>query len=500
LADGSSAAAPSADNSAAISPAHPLRGRGTLSYQLVWRSTVLVAAVLIVVSGLWALSNQQILMQEIDNRLATALAQPFNGMMSSNATGAADNGGELIRVDVIGGMAYSQTQLDTTALSALMDVPAGAPATVDIPDLGDYRVLTGNQSGFRGGLASGVAGGSLTIVALPMSQVTGPMGIQLIVTSLLVLLAIGAVFAGTWVIVERSLRPLNRLAATADAVSVLPLETGEGVVPVRAGPADTNPRNEVGRVGQAFNHMLDNVESALAARHRSETKVRQFVADASHELRNPLAAIRGYAELTRRDRDVLPGQTAHALTRIEAESDRMSALVEDLLLLARLDSEPTMDLRPTDLPELVVDAVSDARAAGPDDHWLLELPDADVIVAADGNRLHQVVVNLLANARTHTPPGTTVVTRLFTEPGTAVIQVVDDGPGVPEAIQSTVFERFTRGDVSRVRRAGVSSTGLGLAIVQAVVTAHGGTVALDSHPGHTAFTVRLPLVPLAPSC
>ncbi len=186
---------------------------------------------------------------------------------------------------------------------------------------------------------------------------------QLMMAGLLTLGAILLSYVGARRVVERSLRPLTRLAATATQVSNLPLDSGDGNVPIRVAPGDANPASEVGQVGLAFNHMLDNVEGALAARHRSETKVRQFVADASHELRNPLASIRGYAELTRRGSEELPDDAAHALGRIEAESERMSALVQDLLLLARLDSEPTLDLQPTDLTEIVLNAVSDARAA-----------------------------------------------------------------------------------------------------------------------------------------
>lgn len=239
--------------------------------------------------------------------------------------------------------------------------------------------------------------------------------------------------------------------------------------------------------------MLDNVENALAARHRSETKVRQFVADASHELRNPLASIRGYAELTRRSEEQLPQDAAYALGRIEAESDRMSALVEDLLLLARLDSQPTLDLQPVDVTEMVLNAVSDARAADSDRRWSLNIPDHEVLASADPNRLHQVVANLLANARSHTPAGTSVETELSTDGGFAVISVTDNGPGVPTEIQPTVFERFTRADVSRVRQDSGSSTGLGLAIVAAVMKAHGGEVSLDSQPGYARFTIRVPL-------
>jgi two-component system OmpR family sensor kinase len=319
------------------------------------------------------------------------------------------------------------------------------------------------------------------------------MSSQLIMTGLLTLGAILLSYIGARRVVERSLRPLTRLAATATQVSNLPLDSGEGHVPIRVAPGDANPASEVGQVGLAFNHMLDNVEGALAARHRSETKVRRFVADASHELRNPLASIRGYAELTRRGSEELPGDAAHALNRIEAESERMSVLVQDLLLLARLDSEPTLDLQPTDLTEIVLNTVSDARAASTDHTWSLNLPEEVVIGRADAHRLHQVVANLLANARTHTPPGTAVETALSAADGWAVISVTDNGPGVPAEIQDSVFERFTRADVSRVRQAGGSSTGLGLAIVSAVVNAHGGRVDLESRPGHTRFTIRIPL-------
>ena len=189
-------------------------------------------------------------------------------------------------------------------------------------------------------------------------------------------------------------------------------------VGVRVPAADADPVSEVGRVGQALNHLLANVDAALTARQASETKVRRFVADASHELRNPLAAIRGYAELTRRDRDRLVPDTAHALDRIESEASRMSVLVEDLLLLARLDDRPELDLHPTDLSELVINAVSDARVAGPDHQWELDLPPEPVAARVDQHRVHQVLVNLLANARTHTPPGTLVARpRLAAAPG-----------------------------------------------------------------------------------
>ncbi len=224
-----------------------------------------------------------------------------------------------------------------------------------------------------------------------------------------VILSIGGAIIVALIVVNRvvvsSLRSLNRVAQTAQQVSELDLATGEVEVPMRVAPQDADPRNEVGQVGNALNLLLNDVESALAARQASETRVRQFVADASHELRNPLAAIRGgYAELTRRDRDKLPEGTAYALGRVESETERMSRLVEDMLLLARLDSRPELELTEVDLTLLVLDVVSDARAAGgPAYRWKLDLPEEPITVVADQNKLTQVLANLYANARKHTP-------------------------------------------------------------------------------------------------
>jgi two-component system OmpR family sensor kinase len=179
------------------------------------------------------------------------------------------------------------------------------------------------------------------------------------------------------------------------------------------------------------------------------------------------------------------------MSRVASETERITRLVEDLLLLARLDSGRPLEREPVDLSRLAVDAVSDAHVAGPDHQWELDLPPEPVVVPGDAARLHQVVTNLLANARTHTGTDTVITTRLSMEPTHAVLQVIDNGPGVPAALQSEVFERFARGDTSRSRKGG--STGLGLAIVSAVVKAHNGTITLNSSPGHTEFAVRLPI-------
>ncbi|CAM5419953.1 two-component sensor histidine kinase [Streptomyces badius] len=394
--------------------------------------------------------------------------------------------------------------------------------SVELPGLGGYRVE-----------ATTTAEGHTVLVGIPSAEVSGALT-TLIVVEICVTAAglIAASIAGT-ALVGVALRPLRRVAATATRVSELPLHSGEVTLLERVPDAEADPRTEVGQVGAALNRMLGHVSSALAARQESETRVRQFVADAGHELRTPLASIRGYAELTRRAGGGGPGPggggpgpgpepvtrhvwtrpepdpvTRHALGRIESEADRMTGLVEDLLLLARLDAGRPLSYGTTDLLPLVVDALSDARAAdqrGTDadarHRWRLELPGPaePVTVRADPDRLRQVLVNLLANARTHTPPGTTVTVSVqppVRAGGPVTLEVRDDGPGIPAGLLPHVFERFARGDASRARGAddggATGSTGLGLAIVQAVVSAHGGRVRVESTPGRTVFAVELP--------
>jgi two-component system, OmpR family, sensor kinase len=326
-------------------------------------------------------------------------------------------------------------------------------------------------------------------------------------------------------LVRLSLRPLRRVATTATMVTELPLDTGEVSLPAQV--PDDNPRTEVGQVGAAFNRMLRHVESALARRAASEARLRRFAADASHELRTPLSAIRGYAELALRHRGPVPEDVTHALQRVESESARMSVLVDELLLLARLDAGRPLAREPVDLTRLAIDAASDARAASPSHRWLLELPGEPIMVRGDEYRLRQVLANLLGNAAKHTPAGCTVTVAVaalnhapppITAPASAAtapaapvapaigggavpapaiqLSVTDDGPGIPPDLLPDLFERFVRGDSSRSHTAG--STGLGLAIVDAVITAHEGTVQVTSRPGRTAFTITLPRLQESP--
>jgi len=370
---------------------------------------------------------------------------------------------------------------DTQVAELAEHVRVSTPMTVDVGGaLGRYRVI-----------AETSRSGVVYLVGLPLSTVDGT-ATQLAAIIGFVSLGglIGAAVVAAW-IVRLALRPLQRVTETAARVSRLPLDRGEVSLVDRVPIADTDPRTEVGRVGLALNRMLDHVDLALETRQASERKVRQFVADASHELRTPLASIRGYSELTRRTGQELPPDALHALARIESESVRMTGLVEDLLLLARLDEGRELEQKPVDLTMLLVDAVSDAHAAGRDHVWNLDLPEEPVEALGDSHRLHQVVANLLANARVHTEPGTTVEVALAAESDRAVITITDDGPGIPADLQSTLFERFARGDSSRFR--GTGSTGLGLAIVQAVVAAHRGDVTVQSEPGRTQFRVALPM-------
>lgn len=373
--------------------------------------------------------------------------------------------------------------ISSTAAAQLAEVPpTRTPVTMVLDGLGSYRVV-----------ASQTRHGPQTIVVgLPTTVVDDTLLWVLLMFCVVSAIALAAATAaGIWVI-RRQLEPLSRVSAAAREVADLELDKGEVRLPTPIVPVDpVSAHTEVGQLSSALNRMLERIAGALSARQDSETRVRQFVSDASHELRTPLAAIRGYTELAQRKSAELPDDVAHAMSRVESETRRLTRLVEDMLLLARLDEGRPLEAAPVDLARVVLDAVSDAHAAGPDHEWSLDLPDDPALVTGDQARLHQVLTNLLTNARVHTPAGTTVTTSVVvTETGEVVLTVADDGPGIPEALQPEVFERFARGDSSRSRRGG--STGLGLAIVAAVVKAHSGRLDLHSAPGDTRFVITLP--------
>jgi two-component system OmpR family sensor kinase len=469
--------------------------RWSLQRRLVLGIVVLLAVVSVAIGGASALVLRQSLLTRLDKQVVALLGFSAGGGIGAAVPPDGQGGGGPRRfgglvmeysAGVAAGIVVGEdgraTALTGAQEAALLNLPGPErqPQTIDLGgSQGAYRVATATRPD-----------GTRVIVGQSLAEVNTTTNSLLLIFGLVTLAAlIAAAVAGT-IVVRVALRPLGRVVATATRVSELELAKGEVSLADRVPDADTDVNTEVGQVGAALNRLLGHVEGALVARQASEGKVRQFVADASHELRTPLASIRGYSELTRRGGHELPDDVVRSLARIESESIRMTSLVEDLLLLARLDAGRELVLGEVDLVPLVVDAVSDAHAAAPDHEWQLNTPD-EVVVTGDGGRLHQVIANLLANARAHTPPGTRVTTTLAVEGDDALISVHDDGPGISPGLLPVLFERFARGDGSRSRATG--STGLGLAIVAAVVDAHHGTVTVESAPGDTRFVVRIPL-------
>jgi len=362
---------------------------------------------------------------------------------------------------------------------------------VTIDGLGTYRIE---------GVPLG--GNAFAIVGLSRANVSATLTRMLITIALLTVGGLILLTVATAWTIRAGLAPLRAVADTADRVSNLKLDHGDVSITERVPDPEADPRTEVGRVGAALNSLLDHVDESLTARQRNEERMRAFVADASHELRTPLASIRGYSELSLkalgRDRAAATIETTESsLERIQAQSLRMTSLVEDLLLLARLDEGQELVYGSVDLTRLAIDAVGDIRATAPDHEWVLELGDEPVTIAGDAGRMQQVATNLLANARTHTPAGTTVTVSVLRDGGDAVLRVHDDGPGVDPAIKDELFERFSRADRSRARQTG--GTGLGLSIARAIVDAHGGSIHVQSVPGDTTFEVRVPARPADPA-
>jgi two-component system, OmpR family, sensor kinase len=470
----------------------------SLTARLVLTTVALVALVCLLIAGATTLAMRAYLNGRLDDEVREAVARTLTdrpgpgdepgrftavGSLRANFPEGQDTNGYAIVAR--GDEPPRREDLVDVQLAELDEVPVdGDPHDADVPDLGGYRVIASQVTFVMEG---GASAPGVVVVGLPSDEVDGIIGSLIGWEALLTLLGVVAAGSAALVVVRRQLRPLREVAATAHAVSELPLASGGIALEERVPAHLTDERTEVGQVGSALNAMLDHVGSSLEARHRSEQQVRQFVADASHELRTPLTTIAGYTELARsRPEDRAAADTA--LAKVEEESGRMTALVEDLLLLARLDSGRPLVSEPVDLSRLLVEAVSDARVLAPDHHWRLSLPESSVEVVGDEPRLHQVVTNLLANARKHTPAGTTVTVSAHS----GGFAVHDDGPGFPPDLVDTAFERFARGDVARTRGGDEGGYGLGLSLVEAIVTAHGGHVHLRSVPGDTTVTVDLP--------
>jgi two-component system OmpR family sensor kinase len=334
--------------------------------------------------------------------------------------------------------------------------------------------------------------GVVLVSAAPMEDIEDTVG-QLItiqvVTFALALLAL-VVFGRR--MLRRGLKPLSDMASTAHGIASHDLTESAARLSLRADGRDGGP--EVDELRTAFNTMLEHIDDSLAVRAEAEQRLRRFVADASHELRTPLMSVRGYADLFQYAAANAPEERDRHLARLRAEAARMGILLDDLLLLARLDAaevEAPLRLEDADLVELVQHAADAFRASRPDHPLTVTTGTEAVKVRLDPQRVRQVLDNLLANAAVHTPPGTPVSVEVVVASGTALVRIADAGPGIPPEDQERVFDRFYRVDEGRSRDRGGS--GLGLAVAQSLVRAHGGRIELNSEPGATVFTVRLPL-------
>lgn len=363
-------------------------------------------------------------------------------------------------------------------LGEAADHDGAGPFTVSARD-GDlrYRVLV-RQSG---------PSGQVLMLALPLEDVDETIDRLLTIQALAAVAILATMGLVTFWVLRLGVRPVQQMTATAKAI-------GEGDLSQRI--PETAPGTEAGELGLALNQMLGRIEESFDERSRSEARLRQFVADASHELRTPVTTIRGYAELYRLGGLSTEHDISEAMRRTEQEASRMGQLVGDLLDLARLDQGRPLNLGPTDVSALAADAVADAGAVEPDRPLSLDAPSPAVVIG-DEALLRQILANLVANARVHTDPDTPITVRVRDVGAQVLLEVIDQGPGMPPDVAAHAFERFYRADPARTRHRGGS--GLGLSIVAGTVAAHGGTVDLESQLGHgTLVRVALPKQPTAP--
>ena len=385
----------------------------------------------------------------------------------------------------LSGVSQTLTSADLERINTALD---GRPSgTVTLDDFGSYLVVVQQAPN-----------GVNVVTGLPRTEIQNQLTTLLTVIALATIGGLILLALTTAITIRVGLRPLRAVAATATRVANQPLDRGEVQITERVPASEADPRTETGLVGASLNTLLDHVNDSLASRQKNEERMRRFVADASHELRTPLSSIRGYSELSLRALKQQGGPaaiegTTTSLERIQAQSLRMTSLVEDLLLLARLDEGRELVHGTVDLTQLALEGLSDARPTAADHHWNIEAPEEPIVIIGDAGRMHQVVANLLANARTHTPAGTSITLSVSREGDEAVLRVHDDGPGIDPGVRDELFARFARGDSSRARQTG--GTGLGLAIAKAIVEGHGGHITVSSEPGDTTFTVRIPISP-----
>ena len=338
---------------------------------------------------------------------------------------------------------------------------------------GDWRALATADTRFQG---------YTVIVANPLGDVAESLRGLVLIEAIAAAAILALLTIGSWLILRRGLRPLETMAVAAGSIR-------GGDMSLRVTPSDG--RGEVGQLGQALNEMLDNLQEAFAAQQESEAKLRQFLADASHELRTPLTSIQGFAELFRLGVANEHVDTDVIMRRIEEESQRMRLLVDELLLLARLDERRDIEPTDVDLTVLAADACSDAVAMDPNRRITLDAPHP-VHVAGVQDHLRQAIANLVSNALTHTPPGTSIEVSTVALAQRARVTVRDHGAGLTDEALLHAFDRFWQADASRVG----PKSGLGLSIVQAIAESHGGTAGVTNHPdGGAEFTIDLPLAP-----
>jgi two-component system OmpR family sensor kinase len=459
----------------------------TLRVRLLLGLIVLSAIGLVVAGAVTYHEQQTFLSKRVNQQLASALAAPDQfGASAGNSGGA-----EATRPLPFG--TYGELRLDSGSTRVFNTDPISVqtkpllPATVVVGRIftvhnPNYRVLAGRVQVGREPFAPQ---GTL-VVAIPLHDMSESLHRLLVVEAIVTLGVLLGLAILAWWMIKFGLRPLESMQETAGAIAAGDLSRRVEIV---------DEHTEVGRLGLALNEMMQQIETAFAERAASEGRLRRFVGDASHELRTPLTSIRGYAELFRRGAADRPEDLAKAMRRIEEEADRMGALVDDMLLLARLDQGRPLESQRVDLTHITRDAIDDARAVAPD-RPIDFTPTGPIIVTGDEARLRQILGNLLQNANRHTTAGTPVHVRVTADDVEAVIEVADEGPGMPTEDANRVFERFWRSDPSRTRSSG--GAGLGLSIVAAIATAHGGRAEVESSPGNGAtFRVYLPRHPPA---
>ncbi len=462
----------------------------TLRTRLLLAMGMLLALALVVSGGLVVGITRQSLVDQLDNDLRNASSADFDTGGPAGGPGPTGRRFALMVFDPSGTLVSSFPSGFGAAPDPLpaVTVPNGQPSTpvgqiVTEPAVDgslSYRVLT-----VRYRVANSFV---WLVLAAPLAEISASVGLLLRALIVVGLIVLGLMVVIGWLIVRRDLKPLEQMTSTAERISA-------GDLSQRVGVADDG--SEVGRLGNAFDQMLDQIQAgfesqraALWAKERSESQLRQFVADAGHELRTPLTTLRGYADLYRAGGLDDEAALEQAMSRIGTESRRMGTLVEDLLLLARLDQGRPLRREPVLLSDLVRDAVNDAQAVEPGRPMTASV-EQDVKVTGDEDRLRQVVGNLLANVRVHTPPETPVDVTLSAHDGVAVLEVADHGPGVDAGHREHIFDRFYRADTGRSRDRGGS--GLGLAIAASVTAAHAGTISHSVTPGGGAtFTLTLP--------